>query len=156
GGLDPDGPADTMEPYRTDVPTGQRPLPLYEGAAIGHSATALGDAGGRLLVAGGARPGPTAGDAARQRARIYLASGERDEGVLRRGGGPRARHAAAALPGGAVSLSGGCNRLDSLPPGKAPSCAPGAVLDTTVRWDAQAGFVIGPLLLHPRYGHEAL
>lgn len=160
GGVTPEGPADSMEPYWPGSPEGQRTMPLYEGAAIGHSATAIGEGqgGGRVLIAGGARPGPAAADNARQRARLYNERGEPEEGVLLLEGGPRALHAAVRLPRAAtatVFLSGGCARLDPLPAGKAPTCPAASVLDTTVRWDEQLGFVPGPSLLRPRFGHES-
>lgn len=152
GGLSPDGPTDTLERHSTVSGEIFRALPTYEGAAIGHSATALPD--GTLLLAGGARPEPGRADAARSRARVYRMDGEPQGGVLLLEGGARALHGAAALPDGQVFLSGGCSRVEALTPGGVPSCVAGQVLDTTVRYDREGNFVIGPLLAQPRYGHE--
>jgi hypothetical protein len=152
GGLSPEGPTDTLERHSTTSGEIFRALPTYEGAAIGHSATALPD--GKLLLAGGARPEPGRADAARSRARVYRVDGEPQGGVLLLEGGARALHGAVALPDGQVFLSGGCSRVEALAPGGVPSCAAGQVLDTSVRYDREGNFVIGPLLAQPRYGHE--
>lgn len=153
GGIGPEGPTDTLESYQTDGPSGERPRPLYEGAAVGHTATVLPD--GRLLVAGGARPTFQGGDGARQRARLYLPSGEPDGGVLLLEGGPRALHADVVLGDGQVLLTGGCNRLEPIVPGQAPSCPATAVLASSVRYDREGAFVLGPTLRRPRFRHQA-
>ncbi len=161
GGLDAAGGNDTLEVYPTDAPTVLMPVPLYEGVAIGHSATALPD--GTLLVAGGAHPGPAAldgsggADPARERARIYQPDGTPVGGVLLLEGGPRALHAAVRLPDGRIWLGGGCQKVKGLQPGQPPACDSADVLSTSVVYDPQGGSTPGPgpALYRPRYGHQA-
>lgn len=154
GGVVPDGPSDTLEIYRLDAPLMPRALPLYEGAAIGHSATALTD--GTVLVAGGAKPHAME-DPARETARLYRHDGQPASGVLFLSGGPRALHAALRR-GGDAYLLGGCSVVEPLPwpLGLPATCSAGAILNTVVRYDSQGNFTEQRALATPRYGHSAL